>query len=266
MWFFSEFPFDFVFLIPLRNVDSNRSLAELIIDEHDLEKEDIEIVKLILTGKTKHKVLLLFDGYDEYTPGTNRELDQALEKTVGKCFLILTSRPKEGKDFTGKIRKKMDGGVVIEGFSEVNIQKCCSRYLGSEEAEEFLEEAKKQADLYELLKVPIILLMTSVLYNEDKKKSLAEDDKKGLPERKTELYENLYEFVMDRSTLKPNNFECYSSEVPNIQDMLQTLGRFAWEALQRDVGQLLINKVKGFKSITNKLEGVKLVFKRMVWN
>ena len=242
-------------------MDKNCSLAELVVDEHDLEKEDIEIVKSILTDH-KHKVLLLFDGYDEYTPGTNRELDRAIEKTVGNCFLILTSRPKEGKDFTGKIRGEMDGELVIRDFSKENIKKCCSKYLGSdEEADKFLKEAKTKADLYELLKVPIILLMTSVLYNEDEKKSLAEDDKKGLPERKTELYENLYESVMDRSTLKPNNFECYSSEVPNIQDMLQTLGRFAWKALQRDVGQLLINKVKGFKSITNKLEGVKLVLR-----
>ena len=142
----------------------------------------------------------------------------------------------------------MDGELVIQGFSEENIKKCCSKYLGSdEEADKFLNQAKTKASLYELLKVPIILLMTSVLYNEDEKKSLAEDDKKELPDRKTELYENLYEFLMDRSTLKSNNYGCYSSEIPNLQDMLQTLGKFAWEALQRDVKQLLINKVKVLK-------------------
>ena len=140
------------------------------------------------------------------------------------------------KDFTIKIRDKMAGEVEIRGFSEENIKKCCSRYLGSEkEADKFLEEAKTKAGLYELLNVPIILLISSVLYNENEQKSL--------PERKTELYENLYQFVMDRSTLKPHNFGCVSSEVPNLQDMLQTLGKFAWEALQRDVRQLLINKV-----------------------
>ena len=247
-------------------MDKNCSLAELVVDEHDLEKEDIEIVKSILTDH-KHKVLLLFDGYDEYTPGTNRELDRAIEKTLGNCFLILTSRPKEGKDFTGKIRGKMDGELVIPGFSKENIKKCCSKYLGSdEEADKFLNQAKTKASLYELLKVPIILLMTSVLYNEDEKKSLAEDDKKGLPDRKTELYENLYEFLMDRSTLKSNNYGCYSSEIPNLQDMLQTLGKFAWEALQRDVKTTTDQQGKGFKSIANKVEGVKLALKRMVWN
>ena len=216
-------------------MDENCSLAKLVADEHDLEKEDIELVKLILAGKTKYRVLLLLDGYNEYTPGTNTELDQAIEKTVGKCFLILTSRLQDRKNFTAKIKKKMDGEVVIEGFSEENIKKCCSWYLGRKEARKFLKEAKKSVDLYELLTVPIILFITSFLYKED--------DKKSLPERKTELYENLYEFLMDRSTLKSNNYGCYSSDIPNLQDMLQTLGKFAWEALQNDDKQLLIRKV-----------------------
>ena len=120
--------------------------------------------------------------------------------------------------------------------------KCCSRYLGSDrEAEQLLEAAQKNARIYELLKVPIILLITSVLYNEHEKKSL--------PASRTKLYEDLYEFIMDRSTLKPNNFGCYSSEIPNIEHMLQTLGKFAWKALQNDVRQLLINKVE-ISSIT----------------
>ena len=222
------------------------SLAQLLVKEHELEDTDIELVGNIIRGKTKYSTLLLLDGYDEYTPGINTELDIALQKHLGKCFLILTSRPKESKDFTKEIREKMDGEVVIEGFSEQNIKKCCSQYLGSEEAERLLEAARTNARIYELLKVPIILLIVSVLYNDD--------DKKSLPESRTEFYEDLYEFLMDRSTLKPNNFGCYSSEIPNLQSMLQTLGKFAWEALQRDVRQLLINKV-GISSITFSIFG-----------
>ena len=215
LFYLTDFPFDFVFL---------------------LDDADIELVDDVIRGKTKYSTLLLLDGYDEYTPGTNTELDRAIEKTIGKCFLILTSRPKEEKDFTEKIREKMDGEVVIEGFSEKNIKKCCSLYLGSEkEAEQLLEAARTNSQNYELLKVPIILLITSVLYNEH--------DKKSLPESRTKLYEGLYELLMDRSTLKPHNFGCYSSKVPNLQAMLQILGKFAWKALQNDIKQLLINKV-----------------------
>ena len=92
-------------------MDGNHSLAKLVADEHDLEKEDIPLLQNLLQGKTKHKVLLLLDGYDEYTPGTNTELDRAIEKTIGKCLLILTSRPKDGTDFTRQVRDKLDGEV-----------------------------------------------------------------------------------------------------------------------------------------------------------
>ena len=88
---------------------------------------------------------------------------------------------------------------------------------------------------YDLLRVPIILLMICVLYNESEAKSL--------PERRTELYQNLYELMMDGPTLKSHNYGYYSSKIQNVQDMLLTLGRFAWEALQRDIRQLLIVKV-----------------------
>ena len=236
LFIFLEFPFDFVFLIPLRNVDRNCSLAKIVADEHDLERDDIDLLQDILKGKSEEKVLLLLDGYDEYTSGTNTELDRAIEKTLGTCLIILTFRPKEGKDFTENIRRKMHGEIVVEGFNEENIMKCCCRFLKSQSlAHKFLKEAQKRGQLYKLLKVPIMLLMTSVLFNEDESRSL--------PERKTQLYKDLYKFVMDRSTLKPHNFGCYSSEVLNLKEMLQTLRKFAFEALQNDVRQLLINKV-----------------------
>ena len=80
-----------MFLLPLRNVDENCSLAQLLVNEYELEDTDIELVDDIIRGKTKYSTLLLLDWYDEYTPGTNTELDAAVQKHLGKCFLILTS-------------------------------------------------------------------------------------------------------------------------------------------------------------------------------
>ena len=64
----------------------------------------------------------------------------------------------------------------------------------------------------------------------------------SLPERKTEIYETLNELIMDRTTMK--TFGCESSNVVNLESMLFTLGKFAWEALQDDIRQLLIRKVR----------------------
>ena len=52
--------FDFVFLLRLRNVTKNSTLAELIVAQHGkLDNDDIELIDTILRGKTGHKVLLM---------------------------------------------------------------------------------------------------------------------------------------------------------------------------------------------------------------
>ena len=69
------------------------------------------------TTEKASQVLILMDGYDEYEPGTNREADTAIERTQGNCLLLLTSRPRYLKKH---IRDKMDGEIIIHGFSKKN--------------------------------------------------------------------------------------------------------------------------------------------------
>ena len=48
------FPFDFVFIIRLRKVDTDTSLAQVIIDQHEeLDAEDREYVEAVLSRKSK---------------------------------------------------------------------------------------------------------------------------------------------------------------------------------------------------------------------
>ena len=227
-----------MFLIPLRNVDRNCSLVDVIIAEHEqLSNSDASLVTSVLNGQTNHKVLLLLDGYDEYTPGTNSDIDKAIQSGIGKCFMILTSRPEhdskeENIPFIPRnIRNKMDGEVVIEGFSEENIRKCSTKYLDSEERSEEMLKIAKESHINDLLSVPIILLMVCVLYNEHGK----------LPKSRTEIFQLIYTRVMDRPTLK--YFGCKADELEDLDNMLTTLGKFAWEALKDDVRQLLLIKV-----------------------
>ena len=130
-----------------------------------------------------------------------------------------------------QIRDKMDGEVVIEGFSEENIRKCSVQYLGNEEkADKMLREAKDK-QVYPLLNVPILLFMVCVLYNENR----------SLPKSRTKLFHTIYKLIIDRSKMK--TFGCKADELEELETMLFTLGKFAWEALQNDVGQLLLNRV-----------------------
>ena len=211
------------------------SLAEVIKYQHNLDEICTDHIRSVIKGETNHKVLLLLDGYDEYKNGTNKDIDKAIESKIGNCFLILTSRP--GNDsgdrmfISKKIRNRMDGELVIEGFSRKNIEKCSIQYLISEETrQKFLNQAV-ETKLFDLLHVPIILLMSCTVFISNM----------SLPHLKTKLYGDIFDLIMDRTTLK--TFGCKSSDVPNIEQCLSILGKLSWKALQNDTRQLLLNKV-----------------------
>ena len=79
--------FDFAFTIRLKYVDETSSLPELIVQQHEkLKPEHVSQIRAILEGKTKHKVALLLDGYDEYKKGTNKEIDGSYRIRDRKLF------------------------------------------------------------------------------------------------------------------------------------------------------------------------------------
>ena len=168
------------------------------------------------------------DGYDEYQPGTNKEIDRAIDATVGNCLLLLTSRPGYLQKQT---RDKMDGEITIEGFSRENVAKCSELFLGTKQKREEMMEQVEKSGIEDLLKVPIMLLMVCTLFLEKKK----------LPETKTEIVGTIFKLAMDRSTLK--SFGKTSSDVDLFEESLMALGKLSWQALQKDVQQLLLNKV-----------------------
>ena len=121
----------------------------------------------------------------------------------------------------------MDGEVKIEGFNEESKERFCTEYFESEEeSKTLLTQAYEKLgwDRYnELLSTPIVLLMICVLYEENR----------SLPDTRTKIYETVRELAMDRTTWK--TFGCKSSQVKNITEKTAVLGKFAWEALKRDI-------------------------------
>ncbi len=235
--------FQFVFLILLRHVEGNEPLEHVIMKQHGrLETENVSPseVKAILQGETNSNILLMFDGYDEYTQGCNDDIDKILQNGKDNCQVIVSSR---SGDFLHPIKSCMDEEVKITGFSKENIVKCAEQYLGSEQScHQFLSQAE-QAGIHKsamcsweeyvgLLHVPIILLMACAVFIENK----------CLPSKKTELFGQVVHMSISRTTLK--TMEKTASEVQNLHGLLFKLGKLAWEALNRENKQLLLYKVK----------------------
>ena len=121
-----QVPFDLVFLIKLRLVRKNQSLVEVIKHQHKQIKHiSSRYINSVLVNRTTYSILLMLDGYDEYTPGTNKDIDEVIESEVGNCSLIITSRP--GDYLKREIRDQMDGEIIIEGFSDEQIRECSDR-------------------------------------------------------------------------------------------------------------------------------------------
>ena len=235
--------FDFMFLIRLRNVTKNSTLAELIVAQHGkLENNDIELIDIILRGKTGHKVLLMLDGYDEYRPGTNAQVDRAIQYSIGNCFLIVTSRPElpfcDGHYLPKEIRDSVDFELTIEGFSHDSIRKCCTQYLASPEREspersEILLQQATRVGIDNLLKVPVILLMVCVLFSEGE----------ALPKAKTKIVSKIFELTINRTTLKSLSPEEYAEFKKSFNELMHALGELSWKALRQNVPRLAVNKV-----------------------
>ena len=225
--------FDFVFVIRLRYADKVSLLSELVVAQHDkLDGDDINHLTYLLKGRTKHKVLILMDGYDEYQPGVNKEVDKAIDSTIGNCFLILTSRPGYLNKHS---RDKMDGEISINGFSEINIQMYIELYLGSKEKADVLLKQAKKTGIDILLHIPIILLMVCSIFVE----------RKELPNNKTDIVGEIFQQAMNRSTLKTFD-SCMSESTEELDRIMSLLGKFSWKALQNDVKQTLLDKVRFF--------------------
>ena len=214
--------FDYVFLVPLKHVNSDISLEQLILQEHELENKNItqNDIKAVIKSS---RCLLIFDGYDEYKKGTNSAIDAAISGHRLNSFLLITSRPDhmEKED-----KRKIDVEIQNNGLSGCSIEECTERYIEDEEkTKDFLEKVRTQG-LFGLLRVPILLIMMCVLYIETG----------FLPRKRAQIVRNIVDMYILRAQERGIYFE-------DTEQMLLDLGELAYKASQRDTHQLLISKV-----------------------
>ena len=149
--------FDFIFHIALKNVRNNESIENIIVRQHKgLKSRQVSPgeIRSILESNGEYKVLLLFDGHDEYTPGTNQCIDSAITKdSLADCWIILTSR--ETKQLI-PLREYMNAEAEIKGFDSEGVREYMMKCLGSTE---------KQTDLMIIAKKSRII--TSMLLDSD---------------------------------------------------------------------------------------------------
>ena len=175
------------------------------------------------------------DGYNEYKPGINKEIDAAIENPVANRFLIVTSRPDfttpDGRYVGGDIIEKMDAEVRIEGFSEEIINRCAIKHLGDITKCKNMIKLTKETGIYPLLRIPTVLLMVCV--------EISRSD--SIFKSRTTIYEKIFPQIIDRTIRKTFPPALCADVKEFLSTLLVALGELSWESPQdKETNQPLV--------------------------
>ena len=215
--------FELVLVINLKEVSKCPSLREIVRCCSIFPEEETALADDLLSYITKNqeKVLLVFDGYDEYRCGSNSEIYEIFRgKKLRNCCVLITTRISKADE----LREFKDMHAEITGFSEVDRVDYMIKVLGGKAEADELEHHLSRKKLTDLTRVPLLLLFFCTLWKKGKLKSF--------PETKTKLYLGIVQYVLDYNQGKdsPSRF----GKVHDFKDILAEIGKVALECLLKD--------------------------------
>ena len=214
--------FELVVAVNLKEVSKCQSLKDIIRLSNVFAKEDKYMTEGLVDyiSNNQEKVLLIFDGYDEYRSGRYSEIYEIFSgNSLRNLCVLITTRISKADELRGG----EDLHAEIKGFTEVDRQDFMRRFLNSEEVSE-LEDLLHKRKLGELAKVPLLLLFFCTLWKKGQSKHF--------PKTKTTLYMDIIEFVLNHSHSKQSSPRYV--EVASFKDILSEMGKVALQGLLND--------------------------------
>ena len=214
--------FELVVAVNLKEVSKRQSLKDVISFSNVFAKEDKYMTEGLVDyiANNQEKVLLIFDGYDEYRCGCNSEIYEIFNgKSLRNCHVLITTRISKADELRGG----EDVHAEITGFSEVDRYNFMRRFLGDDEISN-LSQHSFMRNLNELKKVPLLLLFLCTLWKKGQSKHF--------PKTKTKLYLDIIEFVLNHSHSKQSSSRYV--EVASFKDILSEMGKVALQSLLND--------------------------------
>ena len=220
--------FELVVAVNLKEVSKCQSLKDVITLSNVFAKEDKYMTEGLVDYVTNNqeKVLLIFDGYDEYRCGRDSEIYEIFSgNNLRSCCVLITTRISKADELRGG----EDLHAEIIGFSEVDRKCFMRRFLNSEEVWK-LEYHLYERQLEELAKVPLLLLFFCILWRKGQSKSF--------PKSKTTLYMDIMQFIINHSHSKQTAGKTKKApqyvELKSFKDILSEIGKVALQGLLKD--------------------------------
>ena len=219
--------FELVVAVNLKEVSKCQSLKDVIRLSNVFAKEDKCMTEnpVDYISNNQEKVLLIFDGYDEYRSGCDSEIYEIFSgNSLRSCCVLITTRISKADELRGS----EDLHAEITGFSQVDREVFMRRFLNSEEASK-LEGHLYERNLVELAKVPLLLLLFCILWREGQSKSF--------PNSKTKLYVDIVQFILNHSHSKQTADKTKTKqyvELKSFKEILSEIGKVALQSLLKD--------------------------------
>ena len=214
--------FELVVAVNLKEVSKCQSLEDVIRMSNVFAKEDKYMTDGLIDYITNNqeKVLLIFDGYDEYRSGCSSEIYEIFRGSgLRSCCVLITTRISKADELRGL----EDLHAEITGFSEEDRRDFMRRFLADDEAFALYRHLLDR-NLQELTKVPLLLLFFCTLWKRGQSKVF--------PKSKTELYTYIIQFIINHSHIKrspPHYVNLQSSK-----EILSEIGKVALQGLLND--------------------------------
>ena len=216
--------FELVLAINLKEVSKYSSFRDVVCRSNIFPEEDTAMAEQLISYITynQEKVLLVFDGYDEYRCGIDSEIYEIfMGMKLRNCCVLITTRISKADDLLCEFKAVH---AEITGFSEEERGAFMCEMLGSETEADQLEWHLYEEGLFELARVPLLLLFFCTLWKKGKVNSF--------PETKTKLYYAIVQYVLDHNQGKSS--PAHFHKIGKYEDILVEIGKVALECLLKD--------------------------------
>ena len=219
--------FSIVLLIKLRDVCDVGNIRDVLLASKLLASDGPISVDSLYDYiiDNQDKVLLILDGYDEYSFARKHSPILAIWKgeQLRDCHVIVTTRQLKCDELIGPSHVQLE----IQGFKTWERKDTFTRKVmgGKEDLDEFklyLEEK----DLDDVAEIPLVLLMLCILWKEKRHE--------GLPKSRADIFTQFIQTMLDHKGGSHQSMPFQKVTSTEAREDLSNLGKVAFEALLQD--------------------------------
>ena len=248
--------FQLIIVVPLKYVSKCQTFREVLNCSRLVPRDEESLMDDLFTYvcNNQEKVLLVFDGYDEYRTGSVAEVQfgpriispicEIFHRNVLRgCTVLVTTRSSRADELQGSADKH----ALITGFDKEDKLDFMSKVLDNSSKVTELYLFLRTNQVLDLARVPLLNLFFCLLFKQEK------DNMMELGERKTPLYGAIIRYILQHSNKRRSPAKVSKVKEEDYQEILTEIGKVALESLLKgsqvfEYGQLF-EKVRGEESV-----------------